>query len=41
MDSFFLPALGHVGLVVWDVEQYVTYLEDVLGLNLKYITSMP
>lgn len=33
MDTFNLPALGHVGLVVWDVDQYTTYLVDTLGMN--------
>ena len=33
MDSFILPALGHVGLVVWDVEQYAAYLAGVLGIH--------
>lgn len=33
MNSIVLPELGHVGLVVWDVEQYATYLADILGMD--------
>jgi hypothetical protein len=33
VDGIVLPKLGHVGLVVWDIEQYTTNLTDVLGMN--------